>query len=519
MDANPYVELPDRINAATVFLDEHVASGKRDKVAIYFGDAKYTYGDLLHLANRAGNLLKDLGVEVENRVMLLLLDTPEFIAAFLGAMKIGAVPIPVNTLLRAADYEYLLNDSRAKILIVHEALLGEIEKVIANLKHLRGIVLIGGPRRGYWNWEELMAKASDELEAADTSKDDAAFWLYSSGSTGFPKGAVHLHHNLVYLADLYPKAVLEIEDSDICFSVPKLFFAYGLGASFYFPFRVGAASVFNPKKPVPEEIFQLIDRYRPTIFYCVPTMYAQLLQVKDAEKRFDLSSVKKCISAGEALPPEIFNKWNEKFGLEILDGIGSTEVGHIFISNRSGSVKVGSSGTVVSGYEAKIVDENGAEVGPPGEVGNLMIKGDTTAPYYWNKHRRTLATMVGEWIYTGDKYYRDQEGYYWYCGRSDDMMKVGGIWVSPIEVENTLISHPAVLECAVVAAIDENRLTKPKAYVVLKDGFKASGELEVDIRNFVKDKIAPYKYPRWVEFVAELPKTATGKIQRFKLRD
>jgi len=513
----PRISVPDQYNAASEFVDRHVAEGRGDKLALICGDRRVTYRQVQEMTNRVGNALLQLGVEMEQRVLLLCLDCPEWVATFWGAMKIGAVPVPVNTMMRGADYAYFLNDSRAAVLVVSDALWPEVAKARGEMRSLRHVVVVGQPTGDLIPFGEWTAKASPHLEPAQTSKDDVAFWLYSSGSTGFPKGAVHLHHDIVYTTDLYARPTLGITERDITFSAAKLFFAYGLGNNLTFPFRVGATAVLYPGRPLPDAMFETIHTYRPTIFYGVPTLYAAMLQVPDAERKWDLSCLRLCVSAGEALPAEILKRWKERFGTDILDGIGSTEVLHIFISNRRGDIRPGSSGKIVPGYEARLVDEAGKPV-PTGEVGNLLIKGDSTAACYWNKHERTKLTMLGEWIVTGDKYTQDAEGYFHYCGRSDDMLKVGGIWVSPFEVESTLIGHPAVLEAAVVGAEDTDELVKPKAYVVLKAGHTPSPELEADLKHFVKDKIAPYKYPRWIEFVPELPKTATGKIQRFKLR-
>jgi benzoate-CoA ligase len=379
------------------------------------------------------------------------------------------------------------------------------------------VLVAGGPADGHLSWEDRVAKASGVLSAADTSKDDAAFWLYSSGSTGFPKGAVHLHHDMVVCYETFAKQVLGIRADDRVFSAAKLFFAYGLGNAGYFPLGAGAQSVLFPHRPTPESVFDIIARRRPTLYFGVPTLYAGMLAIKDAEKRWDLSSLRLCVSAGEALPEEIYTRWQDRFGVEIIDGIGTTEILHIFLSNRPGAARPGSSGLPVPGYEAIIVDDDGRPV-PKGEIGNLRVKGDSTMAFYWNKHDKTKDTLFGHWIQTGDKYYQDEDGYYWYAGRADDMLKVGGIWVSPVEVEGTLIKHPAVLEAAVVGHEDTDRLVKPRAFVVLKDAAAGEGALAEELKAFVKDKIAPYKYPRWIEFVSELPKTATGKIQRFKLR-
>jgi benzoate-CoA ligase len=469
------------------------------------------------LVNRAGNALLDLGVQREQRVLCLLLDSPEFLATFWGAIKIGAVPIPVNTMLRGDDYLYFLDDSRAPVAVISEPLLAEAGPVLARAKHLKHVVVAGTPAAGQIAFDAWIGRASARLEATETSKDEPAFWLYSSGSTGRPKGAVHLQHDMAYCADTYATQVLGMTENDRTVSAAKLFFAYGLGNNMYFPMHVGGQGVLYPHRPLPEAMFELIHRHRPTLFFGVPTLYAAMLQVKEAERRYDLSSLRLCVSAGEALPEELYRRWQEKFGVEVLDGIGTTEILHVFLSNRPGRVRPGSTGLPVPGYDAIVVDDDGRTL-PAGEIGNLRVKGDSIMAYYWNQHEKTKEALHGHWMQTGDKYFQDPDGYFWYCGRADDMLKVGGIWVSPVEVENTLVGHPAVLEVAVVGRKDTDELVKPNAFVVLKDGYAASPALAGVLQDFVKNKIAPYKYPRWIEFVDELPKTATGKIQRFKLR-
>ena len=509
--------LPPQFNVATHFVDRNIAEGRAAQVAFLCEDRTLTYGDVLDLTNRTGNALRELGVELEDRVLVLCLDAPEFLGAFWGAIKMGAVPIPVNTLMRAADYHYFLEDSRAKVAVVSAPLLAEAEPALAHASHLRHVLVAGGAPGRHLGFEARLARASAELEPAATSRDDAAFWLYSSGSTGFPKGAVHLHHDMVVCAETYAKQVLALGPADRVYSAAKLFFAYGLGNAGYFPMGVGAQSVLSPGRPTPEGVFDLLTRRRPTLFFGVPTLYAAMLALKDAERQFDLSSLRLCVSAGEALPEELYARWRERFGVEIVDGIGTTEILHIFLSNRPGEARPGSTGRPVPGYEAAIVDDEGGPV-PLGQIGNLRVKGDSTMAFYWNKHEKTKEALFGHWIQTGDKYWQDPDGYYWYAGRADDMLKVGGIWVSPVEVEAALVKHPAVLEAAVVGHEDQDQLVKPRAFVVLKEPETASLTLALELQAFVKARIAPYKYPRWVEFVAELPKTATGKIQRFKLR-
>jgi benzoate-CoA ligase len=508
--------IPDAFNIADYLVARHVREGRGDRTALITADGPITYRELDALVNRAGNVLRAIGLAPEQRLVLLLYDGPAFYASFLGAIRIGAVPIPVNTLLRQGDYQFVLNDSRAAVAIVSEPLTGEVLP-IAHLTCLKQLIVYGGMPGGLPSFEALIDGASATLDPAETHKDDSAFWLYSSGSTGTPKAAVHLQHDIVSTIDGYARGVLQMTERDRCLSAARLFFAYGLGNSLSFPLGVGAQAVVFSGRPGPDAMFDAIDRFQPTIFFAVPTLFAAMLQVEDAPTRFRLSSLRFCVSAGEALPPEIFRRWQERFGLEIVDGIGSTEMLHIFLSNRPGACRPGTSGVEVPGYAAKIVGEDGAAL-PAGAIGTLMVRGDSAAAGYWKQHEKTKAIFQGHWVNTGDKYLCDADGFYHYCGRSDDMLKVGGIWVSPVEVENTVLSHQAVLECAVVGATDTDGLAKPKAFVVLRPDVPATPETAREIQAFVKSRIAPYKYPRWIEFVAELPKTATGKLQRFRLR-
>jgi benzoate-CoA ligase len=513
----PPVVVPENFNLADYLVDRHLREGNGGATAILYGDQTISYAQVGERSNRVANGLRALGVRREERVLLLLLDSPAFVYSFFAAQKIGAVPIPTNTLLKSADYRYLLNDSRAVVAIVSEPLLPLLAAIPrSELPHLRHIVVDGQSLPGSLPFEGLVRQPA-EIRVEETSRDDAAFWLYSSGTTGFPKGAVHLHHDAVHTIVLYARGVLGITARDRTFSVAKLFFAYGLGNALTFPFAVGASTVLWPGPPSAANVFEQIERYRPTLFFSVPTNYGMLLAHKREGADFDLRSVRQAVSAGEALPPALFQRFKERFGVEILDGIGSTEILHIFISNRPGQVRPGSSGQLVPGYEARLLDEDGLEV-PDGTIGNLLIKGDSTCAYYWNKHQRTRDTIEGHWIRTGDKYRRDADGFYWYAGRADDMLKVGGIWVSPVEIENTLAEHPAVQEAGVVGRRDSSDLEKPMAYVVLASGTQPSEALAIELQDFVRARIAEYKRPRWIEFVDSLPKTATGKTQRFRLR-
>ncbi|PYX74280.1 MAG: benzoate-CoA ligase family protein [Acidobacteria bacterium] len=536
MNAGAPIPFPDEFNAAAYFIDRHVQEERSDKIAIECEGLCVTYRQLYEGVNRVGNGLRKLGVRIEERVFLLLLDTPEFAAIFFGAIKIGAIPVPVNTLLKPADYQYMLNNSRARVAIVSDSLYPQLQAIPkSRLHYLEHVIVIQSERPkgdhdahrsdsdhhhapGTLCFNQFIAENSPELDPEPTSKDDAAFWLYSSGSTGFPKACVHLQHDMVVCADRYAKAILNMTEQDRCFSVAKLFFAYGLGNALYFPLAVCATSILWPGPPKPQYVFELIECHRPTLFFSVPSNYAALLaHHREDGREFDLSSVRYGVSAGEALPAAIFHRFKERFGVEILDAIGSTEVLHMFIANRPGAVRPGSSGQIIPGYETKILDENGEPV-KAGVIGNLLVKADSTCALYWNQHEKTKDTLEGHWVRTGDKYRQDEDGYFWYAGRSDDMLKVSGVWVSPVEIESVLVEHPAVQEAAVVGRKDRDELIKPVACVVLRDGETGTPELAQTLEEFVMSRLPIFKRPRWIEFFSELPKTATGKLQRFKLR-
>jgi benzoate-CoA ligase len=499
-------------------VDRHLREGRGEKIAILAGDRQLTYREIAGQVGRVGNGLLRLGLAEEQRVLLLLPDVPEFAAAYFGAMKIGAVAVPTSTALRACDYAYFLEESRARVAIVHSSLLAEFRPALSGQRYCANVIVCGEPVDGYVHWDQFLEGSSPELQAAPTSKDQAAFWLWTSGSTGRPKAAVHLHHDWFYCCEYYARGVLDIQAGDVTFSTSKLFHAYGLGNGLMFPFHVGATTVLYPDRPKAKAILEVAQAKRPTLFFSVPTLYAAMLQEAGHGGGYDLRSVRLAASAAEPLPGEIFRRWKESFGVEILDGIGSTEVLHIYLSARAGRVRPGSTGQAVPGYELALVDQAGQPV-PPGAIGDLMVAGPSTALCYWNRHALTQERMRGRWFFTGDKYTVDEDGYYWYAGRSDDMFRVSGQWVSPIEVECTLIEHPSVLEAAVIAFEEQTGLHTPMAFVVLRNGYAAAPELVGDLQGFVRQRIAPHKYPRHIEFLAELPKTAAGKVMRYQLRE
>lgn len=515
-ESPPRVTVPREYNAAADLVERNLVAGRRDHIAFIDDAGKYSYGELAERVNRCANAWRRMGLRVEDRVVLLLHDSIDFPTAFLGAIRAGIVPIPCNTLLTAADYEYVLADSRARAVVVSAPLAPLIAPLEHRLETLEQVIVSGDAPHGARPFSEWIAAESSDASVAATTADDVCFWLYSSGSTGSPKGAVHLHADLIQTAELYARPVLGITGDDVVFSAAKLFFAYGLGNALTFPLAVGATSLLMAERPTPASVFKRLVEQRPTIFYGVPTLYAAML-ASDAFPARSRLRLRRCASAGEALPAELGKRWLDKTGVDILDGLGSTEMLHIFLSNHPDDVCYGTTGRPVPGYELRVVDEEGKLVAP-GEIGELQVKGPTSSPYYWNNRTKSLATFLGPWTRSGDKYIVDANGRYVYCGRTDDMLKVGGVYVSPFEVEAALATHDAVLEAAVVGCADANELIKPKAFVVLRPGHAPEPALAAALQDHVKSLLAPFKYPRWIEFVAELPKTATGKIQRFKLR-
>ena len=508
--------IPRDYNFAADILARNLDAGRAEKAAYIDPNGSYSYAALADRVGRFGHALRSLGIRREERILICLTDTIDWPTAFLGAIKAGVVAVPVNTLLTEDDYAFMLEDSRARMLVVSEELLAKFNKAIGAAKNLMHVIVSGEDAQGHLRFADLMT-AGNDFVTAPTARDDMCFWLYTSGSTGRPKGAVHTHADLRLTDELYARPILGISENDICYSVAKLFFAYGLGNALTFPMSAGATTVLLPSRPTPEAVAELLKKYGVTIFYAVPTFYAGFLASAAAPQATELK-LRCCVSAGEALPPDVGRRWHERYGVDILDGLGSTEMLHIFLSNRPGDVKYGTSGKPVPGYDIRLVDDDGSIVSKRGAMGELQVRGPTSAVMYWNNRAQSRATFLGEWTRSGDKYIEDEAGYFLYCGRRDDMMKVSGMYVSPFEVEGALQSHPDVLEAAVVGWPDEDKLIKPKAFVVLKSPQQANADFARALQDHCRKQLAPYKYPRWIEFRAELPKTATGKIQRFKLR-
>jgi benzoate-CoA ligase len=509
-------EIPRDYNFAADILSRNLDAGRANKPAFIDSRGSWTYGQLADRVDRFSAALRARGIRREERIFVCMLDTIDWPTAFLGAIKAGVVPVAVNTLLTESDYEFMLSDSRAKMLVVSQALLPKFAPVLKRCPDLEKVIVSGGTSNDYEKFEDVITSATPDGTTAPTSRDDMAFWLYSSGSTGKPKGTVHSQASLRFTNELYAAPIIGITENDLCYSVAKLFFAYGLGNALTFPMSAGATVVLMDERPTPDGVSALLRKHPITVFYGVPTFYAAFLANPNAPQK-DEVKFRRCISAGEALPPEVGRRFREKYQCDILDGIGSTEMLHIFLSSRAGEVKYGATGKPLPGYEVKLVDDNGQPV-KQGEMGELIISGPSSAMMYWNNRAQSRRTFMGEWTRSGDKYMQDEEGYFVYCGRNDDMLKVSGFYVSPFEVEGALQTHPDVLECAVVAWLDGDGLIKPKAFIVLKAHDKACDELARGLQDHVKTLLAPFKYPRWIEFRQELPKTATGKIQRFKLR-
>jgi benzoate-CoA ligase family protein len=489
-----YDDLPRQLNLASWFVDRNVEEGRADRAALIGPTGATTYGELAGLTNRCGNVLRELGVRAEERVLLVLGDSIEFVALWYGAQKIGAVTAEAYTFLQTKDYAYYLDYTRAGVVVADTATVERVREAAATSPYVRHVLVVGE------DFEERAATASEELDPAPTTKDDVAIWKFTTGSTGQPKAAVHPTHSAVLSFEWYARGVLDLRDDDLILPVPKLFFGYARDLAALFPFGVGGAGIIFPERTTPERIFDLVERHSPTILVQVPTMMAAMLAHPDAAER-DLSSLRLCTSAGEALPRELYERWRTTFGIEVLDGIGSSEAYHIYISNRPGRVRPGSTGELVPGYTAHLH-----------ESGELSIEGDTAALLYWNEHEKTKATFSGDTVRTGDLFTRDEDGYFWYRGRADDLIKVGGIWVAPAEVEDCLLGHPDVIECAVVGR-EDNGLVHACAYVVMRRAADGAA-----LQDFVRGRLSPHKVPGEIEVVAELPKTPSGKIDRKALR-
>jgi len=512
----------DEFNISKVLVDRNVEQDRGSKVAYHFhnekGSGQVTYLELLEMVNKTGSALHNLGVAFENRVMILEDDRIEAVASILGAIKIGAIPFAANTMMKSKDYGYLLNDSRANTAIVGQDYLEIIESEKDNLKYLRNLVVIGDSSSDWISYQELVNGAELDLQVFNMPPDEIVLWQYSSGTTGRPKGVMHTQQGIISTADTYFKQVLSLDEDDVCFSLSKLFFGYGQGNSVWGPLRAGASAVLLSERVSPEKILKIVEEDGVTILFAAPTHYNKILEDSELLQKYDLTSLRVCVSAGEPLPPVIYNKWKQMTRIDILDGIGSTEAFHIFISNRPSNVTPGSSGTPVPRYEVRIIDEQFNEVNT-GDIGRLLVKGESLALGYWNKYSKTKETFIGEWLFTGDMYYRDNEGYYWYCGRSDDMIRSGGVWVSPIEVEKTLMEHPAILEAAAVQGYTAEGLQRVKAVVVLRSGYDPKNDVAEDVKGYVRKRMKSFEKPEWICFVKELPKTSTGKIQRYKFRE
>ncbi len=509
----PELHFPTPFNVAVPFIDRHVVEGRGKKSAILSFAETVDYETLAANVNRYGNALLRLGLHPGERMLMVIKDAPEFFYAFWGAVKTGIIPVPLNTMLTPPDYAFIISDSGAKALVYSEEFRAQVDAALDEGVRPAHLLLA---RHGGGCLHDLAAVESSDLNAIPASADDECFWLYSSGTTGRPKGVIHVHQDIVATCQLYAVNAQECQESDIFYSIPRLFFAFGLGCAMTFPLWVGGTVVLDTRRPTPDISAEIFRAFKPTVFAAVPTYLAALL-ASSALGCDDLKSLRRCVSGGEALPEELQRRWTEIAPVAITDGVGSTEALHTYICNRIGQMRANTSGKPVPGYQVKIIDEQGNEV-LDDRTGRLWVKGPSVTRRYWNNPEKTAVSIQNGWLDTGDTYRRDEDGYYYFCGRNDDMLKVGGIWVAPFEIESTLISHPDVLEAAVVARADDAGLVKPEAWIVLKDPSKQSEALAEKIRDFCKKEMAPYKYPRWIHFVEYLPKTATGKIQRFRLR-
>lgn len=515
------IAFPERFNLARYLLDDRIAEGRGDAPAVYEGDRVYTYRDVQALANRAGNVLRDLGVSPEDRVLIVLPDGIEFVATWFGALKVGGVFAMANTIHPASDYAYYLEYTRAPVAVISAELLPKFEEVLPTARHLEWLLVVEPRGAAHTTrhpsfWKKL-EEADDDLVTYDTHRDDIAGWLFTSGTTGHPKAAVHFHRDFAFNIETYAKQVVGYTAKDVTLSVPKLFFGYATGTNLMFPFAAGGATALYPERAAPEKIFEMIEKHRPTVLTSVPTMINSMLQSPGAAAR-DLSCLRVCLSAGEALPAELYRRWMDTFGVEILDGIGSAEMFHIYISNRFGEVTPGSLGRLVPGYDARVAGPDGADV-PIGQTGTLWVRGGSTALCYWQDRGKSRETFRGDWCVTGDQFRRDDRGLFWYEGRTDDMLKVSGIFVSPLEIEECLYRHDAVKDVCVVGGADREGLTRPRAYVTVREGASPSEALARELKDLAKKSLSPYKYPRWVCFVEDLPRSDRGKVQRKLIRE
>ena len=511
-------DLPLHYNMCEIL--EHNLATRADKMAILSDDGSMTFGEVSRQVNQVGNALKKLDVRFGDCVAILCPDRPEWVTAFFATAKIGGTALGMNTLLKTEEYDYILGDSRARVLIVHDSLRSVIEPVLAKHTALQKVIVIGDSGdSGYATFSDWIDGEAESLDAERTHRDDICSLHYSSGTTGMPKGVPHAHKDYPLIAQLSAVDAFGMTEHDRTFSVAKLFFVYGIGGNLIFPWYVGASCVLyaSPPRQV-AGVLKAIEDYQPTVFVGVPTVYGAILALPNFTERFNISSIRLCMSAGEALPAPAWQAWKDATQLDILDTIGCTETLHTFMANVPGAIRPGSSGKPIGGYEVRLVDDDGINVAA-GEVGHLMVRGESTALTYLHQYEKSRHTFRGEWLFTGDRYSTDEEGYYWHAGRGDDMLKVGGLWVSPVEIESAISEHDAVTECAVVGHYDNAGLLKPKAFVCLREGTEASNETLGVLLKLCAKKLEAHKRPRWIEFAEDLPRTATGKVQRFRLRE